>query len=173
MNILVLRYLRYLLSGVFLGVFALEVSTLPPKYYFGIVGATFIMAPAAYAYLIISTQTKTRLICLFIATFAIGIALNLDYNFFYRPYVGVTSVDISVSLLSLFTVFCFFAYDARLSYRGSSVSRRTVRSFALCWIYGRRLPEYGFRRISRPLSPGNFPVAGFALPAVCDHEPAG
>lgn len=113
------RYLRYLVSGVLLGVAALKVTALPTKYFLGIVGAILLFAPAAYGYLIISTQTKTRLICLFVATFAIGIALNLDYNFFYRSYVGVTSIDISVSLLSVLIIFCFFAYDARFSYRGS------------------------------------------------------
>ncbi len=115
----ILRYLRYLVSGVFLGVAALNVTTLPTKYYLGIVGATFLLAPFAYGYLIISSQTATRLICLFVATFTIGIAFNLDYNFFYRDYVGVTSVDISVSLMSLFVLFGFFTYHARLSYRGT------------------------------------------------------
>lgn len=115
----ILRYLRYLVSGVFLGVVALNVTTLPTKYYLGIVGATLLLSPFAYGYLIISTQTTTRLICLFVATFAIGIAFNLDYNFFYRDYVGVTSIDISVSLLSLVILFAFFTYQARLSYTGS------------------------------------------------------
>ncbi|MBU1567458.1 MAG: O-antigen ligase family protein [Proteobacteria bacterium] len=114
-----LRYLRYIVSGLFLGVVSLKVSYLPTKYYYGIVGATALLAPAAYFYLIVSSQTKTRLICLFIATFIFGIAFNLDYNLFYRDYVGVTSVDISSSLLSLLIVFGFFAYDARMSYEGS------------------------------------------------------
>ncbi len=98
---------------------ALNVTTLPFKYYLGIVGITFLLAPFTYGYLIISTHTATRLICFFVATFTIGLALNLDYNFFYRPYVGVTSIDISVSLLSLLILFGFFTYHARLSYRGT------------------------------------------------------
>ncbi len=93
-------------------------SALPTKYYFGVVGATALFAPFAYIYLIISSHTKTRLICLFIASFTFGIAFNLDYNFFYRDYVGVTSVDVSASLLSLVIVFGFFVYDARMSYGG-------------------------------------------------------
>ena len=115
----ILRYLRYLVSGIILGVATLNVTALPTKYYFGIVGAILLFAPATYGYLIISTQTKTRLVCLLVATFTIGIALNLDYNFFYRSYVGVTSVDISVSFLSLLVLFGFFAYDSRFSYHGS------------------------------------------------------
>ena len=115
----ILRYLRYILSGVFLGAFALKISALPGKYYLGIVGATFVMAPATYIYLIISPHTKTRLLALFVAMFTFGIAFNLDYNFFYRDYVGVTSVDLSVSLLSLMVVFGFLVYDARLSYEGT------------------------------------------------------
>lgn len=112
----ILRYLRYLVSGVFLGVVALNITTLPTKYYLGIVGATLLLAPFTYGYLIISTQTTTRLICLFVATFTFGIAFNLDYNFFYRSYVGVTSVDLSVSLLSLLVLFGFFAHAAGFSH---------------------------------------------------------
>jgi hypothetical protein len=102
-----------------LGVLAFKVTDLPTKYFLGILGAILFLAPAAYLYLIISTQTKTRLICLFVATFTLGIAFNLDYNFFYRDYVGVTSVDVSVSLLSLLVLFGFFAYAAKLSYEGN------------------------------------------------------
>lgn len=128
----ILRYLRYLVSGVFLGLAALNVTALPTKHFLVLVGVIILFAPASYVYLIISTQTKTRLICLFVATFAIGIALNLDYNFFYRSYVGVTSVDISVSLLSVLILFGFFAYDSRFSYRGSyyfHVNGRIILAF--------------------------------------------
>ncbi|MBU0663466.1 MAG: O-antigen ligase family protein [Proteobacteria bacterium] len=131
---ILLRYIRYLLSGLFLGVVALKVSALPTKYYLGIIGAILFLAPAAYIYLIISTQTKTRLICLFVATFTFGIAFNLDYNFFYRDYVGVTSVDISVSLLSLLVLFCFFVYDAKLRDGGTyhfQMNRKILIAFLL------------------------------------------
>jgi putative inorganic carbon (hco3(-)) transporter len=130
----ILRYLRYLISGIFLGVIALKVSDLPTKYYLGVVGLTMFMALAAYVYLIISTQTKTRLICLFIVSFTLGIAFNLDYNFFYRSYVGVTSIDLSVSLLSLVVLFGFFVYDARLSYGGNyhfHINGMIISSFLL------------------------------------------
>lgn len=114
-----LRYFRYLISGLALGAFSFEVARLPTKYFLAIIGATLVSVPAAYAYLIVSTQTKRRLICLFTAAFAFGIAFNLDYNFFYRPYVGVTSLDISVSLLSILSLFIIFVYDARFSYNGT------------------------------------------------------
>ena len=124
---LILSYIRYIVSGIFLGIFSLNISALPKKYYMGIIGLTFIGTIAAYIYLVISSKIKTRLICLFVATFAFCIAFNLDYNLFYRDYVGVTSVDISVSLLSLIVLFAFFVYDARLSYAESFQFRVNVR----------------------------------------------
>ncbi len=110
-----LALFRYVFSGIALGYFAYVVSSLPFKYYISIIAGVFLATPAAYAYLIISSQTKTRLMCLFVSLFIFGIPFNLDYNFFYRDYVGVTSVDISLSLISLIILFAFLVYDARFN----------------------------------------------------------
>ena len=46
-----------------------------------------------------------------IAFLALGIPFNLDINLLYRSYVGVTSIDIGVSLLSALALFALFLYD--------------------------------------------------------------
>ncbi|THB75638.1 MAG: O-antigen ligase domain-containing protein [Desulfobulbaceae bacterium] len=135
MNRQALRYIRYIVSGLALGVLSLKVSTLPPKYYLGLMGMVLLLTPFAYIYLLISHEPKTRIVSLLIAIFTFSMAFNLDYNLFYRDYVGVTSVDISLAMLCLICIFAFFVYDARLSYEDSFQFRIYKPIFSALLIY--------------------------------------
>jgi O-antigen ligase len=55
-----------------------------------------------------SYQTLTRVSLIFLG---LGIPFNLDINLFYRPYVGVTSVDIGITLLCAIALYILFFYD--------------------------------------------------------------
>ncbi len=46
-----------------------------------------------------------------IFTLGMGIPFNLDVNLFFRPYIGVTSVDIGVTFLSSIVLYLVFYYD--------------------------------------------------------------
>ncbi|MBA4417137.1 MAG: hypothetical protein C0392_04405 [Syntrophus sp. (in: bacteria)] len=61
---------------------------------------------------------------------ALGIPFNIDVNLFYREYVGVTSLDIGLSLLSAIALFVLFFYEHYTS-RGSGPAFRYNRT--LLW----------------------------------------
>ena len=48
---------------------------------------------------------------LLIMAMAFGIPFNLDINLFFRPYIGVTSVDIGITFLSCITLCISFFYE--------------------------------------------------------------
>ncbi|MEM5777168.1 MAG: O-antigen ligase family protein, partial [Candidatus Aenigmatarchaeota archaeon] len=52
---------------------------------------------------------------LLIAAMAFGIPFNLDVNLFFRPYIGVTSVDIGITFLSCVALCVAFFYERIVS----------------------------------------------------------
>jgi O-antigen ligase len=75
----------------------------------GLMGCGVLVALGS-GFFLIAQDTLNRFVYFFIFVFALGIPFNLDKNFFYRAYVGVCSVDVSVSLLAvmaLYGLFCF------------------------------------------------------------------
>jgi putative inorganic carbon (hco3(-)) transporter len=99
-----------IMAGILICCFAIIVSDLKLKFIVaGLLGCGVIVALGS-GFLLIAQDALNRFVYFFIFAFALGIPFNLDKNFFYRPYVGVCSVDVSMSLLSvmaLYALFCF------------------------------------------------------------------
>lgn len=109
------RLLLYILSGILLAGIAVWATFLPSKYYAAIMGATAISFPLLFTFLLVASNTRHRILCFLIFTFGMGIPFNLDYNFFYRDYVGVTSLDISLSIISVTMIFTLLMYEQKSS----------------------------------------------------------
>ncbi len=69
---------------------------------------SFILAGVVFFAYFSSEQGIARWALLFLG---LGIPFNLDVNLFYRAYVGVTSVDIGVTLLCAFILYVIFWYQ--------------------------------------------------------------
>lgn len=72
-----------------------------------------------------------------IAFLALGIPFNLDVNLLYRQYVGVTSIDIGVTLLSAFALFILFLYEHyTLKQSSSTFSSNKMLTWAILFYIG-------------------------------------
>ena len=67
-----------------------------------------ILAVAVYVAFFPSQRALVKSSLIF---FGLGIPFNLDVNLFLRPYIGVASVDIGVSLLCAIALFFLFYYE--------------------------------------------------------------
>jgi O-antigen ligase len=109
---------RYLFSQIFFGLLlgavaciaAVVMSGLEMKYTLSLaVGLVFVVV-------VLQLATFQKLIVIALILMAMGIPFNLDINLFYRDYIGVTSVDIGVTLLAALALYILFIY-ARLTSR--------------------------------------------------------
>jgi O-antigen ligase len=104
---------RYLISQIFFGLLlgsvaciaAVVMSSLEMKYTLAFVFALI------FVVVILQFATYQKLIAIALILLASGIPFNLDINLFYRDYIGVTSVDIGVSLLAALALYVLFFYD--------------------------------------------------------------
>jgi O-antigen ligase len=98
-----------LLFPVFIGVFAVVIAisleSLEYKTAIAITAGLFIGGIAIY----FLNQKAITYISIF--TLGMGIPFNLDVNLFFRPYIGVTSVDIGVTFLSSVVLYAVFYYE--------------------------------------------------------------
>jgi O-antigen ligase len=105
----------YVLAGILFAFFSIWVTSLPTKHYAAVMGIVILSFPLLFFFLLVADNTRERLVCFSVFTLGIGIPFNLDYNFFYRDYVGVTSFDISVTLLSAMMILLLLMREARLN----------------------------------------------------------
>ena len=70
--------------------------------------ASFVLVGTIFVSYFSTERGLTRWVLLFLG---LGIPFNLDINLFYRVYVGVTSVDIGISLLCAIILYGLFFYE--------------------------------------------------------------
>jgi O-antigen ligase len=94
---------------VVLGVVSVILAVSLADYEFrSVLAVSCILVAIAFLPYFASYRTLTRLSLIFLG---LGIPFNLDINLFYRAYVGVTSVDIGVSLLCAIGLYILFFYE--------------------------------------------------------------
>lgn len=126
----------YIVAGIFFAFLSIWASTLQLKYYAALVGGTAVFFPLLFVFLLVADNTRQRLICFFVFTLALGIPFNLDYNFFYRDYVGVTSLDISVTLVSAAAILLLLMHEARIDqYKHNGFKFRTFKPITTAIIF--------------------------------------
>jgi len=101
----IIKILFPIFMGVFAVILAISLETLEYKTAFAITAGLFIGGIAIY----FLNQKSITYISIF--TLGLGIPFNLDVNLFFRPYIGVTSVDIGVTFLSSVVLYLVFYYE--------------------------------------------------------------
>lgn len=94
---------------VVLGIVSVILAVSLADYEFrSVLAVSFILVAIVFLPYFASYRTLTRLSLIFLG---LGIPFNLDINLFYRAYLGVTSVDIGVSLLCAIALYILFFYE--------------------------------------------------------------
>jgi O-antigen ligase len=99
------KSLLALLLGVASAVLAISLADLELRW---LLAALFVLAVFA---VLCYVATRRVLISLSVILMGLGIPFNLDVNILYRKYVGVTSIDIGVTLLAAAALGILFSYE--------------------------------------------------------------
>jgi putative inorganic carbon (HCO3(-)) transporter len=106
-----LLFFLIILFSILITFLSVNIIKLDLKYSVSILAIIAFFTSLTIVFFSIPEKTNIRIVFFLLFGFALGIPFNLDYNFFYTPYVGVSSIDVSFSLLCILAIYYFFIVD--------------------------------------------------------------